>query len=235
MVPEEMDKIKKLGIPYIVIRYTNMEEQIKALQLIGKVVGGESLKKNQEIVDFYKKTLKYVKDKTREIPERERVRVYHTINGVTRTDGIDSLGADWIKAVGCENISVGEKLLKEGEIYTTSKEQIFIWEPDVIICNEKRDADFFKSSPMFSSLNAVAEQKIYNIPVSATRWGQPGSMETYFAMLWLGKTVYPDYYMDLDLEETVCQFYSQVQGIHIDKETYDKILKGEGLRKPPKG
>lgn len=232
--PEEIQKIEKLGIPYIVIKYSDTETQMAALKLISSVLSKENRERANKILDYYKDTIEYVKNKTLKIPKEERKSLYHSINGVTRTDGRDSLGADWTEIAGCKNVSINEKLLKEGDIYTAGKEQIFLWDPDVIICNEKSAAEFFCTSKMFSGLSAVRSNNVYNIPIAATRWGQQGSLETYFAMLWLGKTLYPEYYKDLDLEKEVCDFYKDIEGIYIDHETYKKILEGEGIRKVSK-
>ena len=71
---------------------------------------------------------------------------------------------------------------------------------------------------------------VYNIPVGATRWGQRGSLETFFAMIWLGVTIYPEYYADFDLQTEVTDFYRDIPGLDIDEDTYQKMLSGTGIR-----
>lgn len=226
----EKKKIEKLGIPYLVIKYRNMEEQIASLRLIGDVAGEKAKEKAEQIADYYEKTIDLVLEKSSKIPKSERLSVYHSINGATRTDNESSLGADWIKAVGLKNVSVGENLIIEGETYSATKEQIFVWDPDIIVCNDALTAKFFKESDMFSGLRAVKDGRVYNIPVGATRWGQQGSTETFFGMIWLGKTVYPEYYSDIDLKQEVFDFYENVLNITLDDEIYETILSGEGIR-----
>ncbi|MFV0441203.1 MAG: hypothetical protein ACK5LV_07935 [Lachnospirales bacterium] len=77
----------------------------------------------------------------------------------------------------------------------------------------------------------VHNKDVYNIPIAATRWGKEGSFETYFAMLWLGTTVYPEYYKDVNLKDEALSFYNDIIGIEIDDQTYELILAGEGIRK----
>jgi iron complex transport system substrate-binding protein len=226
----EVDKLDKLGIPYLVIEYTNMQEQIEALNLIGEVVGGDALKKAKKICDYYQDTIDLVTDISRKIPEDKKVSVYHSINQTFRTDGSDSLGADWIKAVGCINVSVGEKLTADGGGYFTSQEQVFKWDPDIIICNASLTKDYFEGDTAWQGLRAVYDHKVYNVPVGATRWGQEGSVETFFGMLWLGTTVYPEYYSQIDLKSEVLTFYKDVLGLDVDDDTYQKMLDGEGIR-----
>lgn len=230
IIPKEINKIKKLGIPYLVIKYGTMQEQIEALRLVGEVAGSTAKEKADEIAKYYEDTINLVENKKQSIPENERISVYHSINGVTRTDGKTSLGADWINAVGCKNVSVGENLLVEGDIFTASKEQIFVWNPDAVICNESNTADFFKTSKMFSGLRATIDDQVYNIPVGATRWGQQGSLETFFGMLWLGKTIYPKYYEDVNLKQEVFDFYKNILEVELDDSMYGKMLDGKGIR-----
>ncbi len=232
LVPEQKEKIEKLGIPYLVTKYETMEEQIDMLRMIGDVCGSSSKEKAEEIALYYENTIQLVNEKTRQIPSNEKVRIYHTLNGVNRTDGDSSLGTSWIAAVGCENVSVGEDLLTEKDMYIASTEQIFVWDPDIVICNDSPTAEFFRSNDMFSGLRAVQDGHIYNIPVGATRWGQQGSVETFFGMLWLGKTVYPELYQDVDLKKEVFNFYENTLGISLNDEIYNKMLSGTGLRVP---
>lgn len=226
----EVEKLEKLGIPYLVIGYTTMEEQIDAIRLIGQLNGGDALAKADKICDYYEHIIELVSEKKKQLDPDEQISVYHSINQVFRTDGKNSLGADWISAVGCIDCSVGETLKAERDGYFANQEQLFVWDPDAIICNDKMAADFFKTDEGWSGLRAVREGAVYQIPVGATRWGQAGSVETFFGMLWLGTTVYPELYQDVDLEMEVRKFYQDVLGISVDKSMYEKIISGEGLR-----
>ena len=229
-VPEQAAKIEKLGIPYLVIKYTTMEEQISMIRMIGQVAGGSIKEKAEDIALYYEDTIKLVTEKKSMLNEEDRVSVYHAVNSVNRTDGPSSLGTSWINAVGCKNVSVGEELKIDGTFYIAGSEQVFVWDPDFVICNDYAAAEFFKTSNMFSGLPAVNKGNVFNIPVGATRWGQEGSTETFFGMLWLGKTVYPKLYEDVDLKGEVFNFYEKILGITLDHKTYNEIMEGKGLR-----
>ena len=49
-------------------------------------------------------------------------------------------------------------------------------------------------------------------------------------MLWLGKTLYPGQYEDINLKETVVAYYRDIIGLDIDAETWDAIVAGQGVR-----
>lgn len=228
----EKEKLDSLGIPYVVSDYGNMQEQIYALRMVGAVCGSASYDKACRIADYYSSVIGRADAIREQIPDSEVVRVYHSINQAVMTDGTESLGNDWISCVGAVDVSAGNdaSMTFEDNDYYAGLEQIFQWDPDVIICNEADTRDYLLTDSKWSDLRAVSTKKVYNIPVSATRWGQRGSLETFFAILWLGKTIYPSYYEGVDLRSEVTSFYSDIEGISIDDATYGKIIAGKGLR-----
>jgi iron complex transport system substrate-binding protein len=227
----EVKKIDKLGIPYLVVSYKNMEEQMYAINMIGAAVGGKYKEKACAINDYYRKTIEMAQNISMNIPDEKRLRVYHSINEVVRTDGLDTFGYDWITCTGAVNVSAKANLTFAEEDYFASMEQIFAWDPDIVICNEASTKDYLMEDPKWTGLRAVYNKQVYNIPVGATRWGQRGSLETFFAILWLDKTIYPEYYQGVDLKQEVFSFYKDYLGIQLDDATYQFILKGEGIRK----
>ena len=49
-------------------------------------------------------------------------------------------------------------------------------------------------------------------------------------MIWLGVTIYPEYYAEFDLQTEVTDFYRDILGLNIDDEIYQKMLSGTGIR-----
>lgn len=229
---EERSKLDKLNLPYLVISYGNMAEQMYALAVTGAASGEEAAQRAQEINAYYCDVIRRVCRAAETIPESEKKTVYHSINEAVRTDGENSLGNDWITCAGAVNVSAQhtDSLQSEGEDYYANLEQIFVWDPDVVICNEAATKEYLLTDSKWSGLGAVTRGEVYNIPVGATRWGQRGSLETFFAMIWLGVTIYPEYYADFDLQTEVTDFYWDLLGLEIDNETYRKMLSGTGIR-----
>ena len=185
---EERSKLDKLNIPYLVISYGNMAEQMYALSVIGAASGEKYAENARKINSYYCDVIRRVCRAAEKIPESERKTVYHSINEAVRTDGEESLGNDWITCAGAVDVSARhtESLQSEGEDYYANMEQIFVWNPDVVICNEAGTKDYLLTDSKWTGLGAVKRGDVYNIPVGATRWGQRGSLETFFAMIWLG-------------------------------------------------
>lgn len=231
----EIEKLEKLNIPYLVIEYESIDAQISALELIESILPEEQAGRMGKIVDEYRSALALVDSCAARIPESEKMRVYHSINQAVLTDGATSIGADWVERTGAVNVSSGEEATAERGDYQATLEQVFVWDPDVVICNEATTVDYLLSDSKWEGLRAVAEQRVYPIPIGATRWGQRGSVETWFAMMWLGKLVYPDYYSDIDLHGEVVAFYQDVLGVEVDDALYDQMISGRDMRKQPTG
>ncbi|MGI5892640.1 MAG: ABC transporter substrate-binding protein [Bacillota bacterium] len=226
----ETEKLEKLGIPYLVVNYDSISEQIYAIEMIGQALGGNAQTKTMALKEYYQDVLDLAKERSAKIPETEKLRVYHSMNEAVRTDSTNSLGSDWITRVGAINVSTGEKLRIDGEDAYANLEQIFVWDPDLIICNDVNTMRYILTDSKWAGLRAVNEKKVYNIPIGATRWGHFNSAETFLAMLWLGTTIYPDYYGDIDFKQEVIKFYKDYLGLEINDETYAQMLSGEGIR-----
>ena len=230
---EEIAKLDKLGIPYLVVEYSTIEEQIAALEMIATILPDEQAQRMDAIVRAYRDGVARVEADAARIPEGETVRVYHAINQAVITDGAASIGADWIARTGAIDVSAQDSITADAGDYQATLEQVFLWDPDVVICNESSTAAYLRTDAKWEGLRAVMDERVYAIPIGATRWGQRGSVETWFAMMWLGTTIYPDHFADIDLRAEVDAFYGDVLGVEVDDELYAQMLSGEGMRKKP--
>ena len=75
-----------------------------------------------------------------------------------------------------------------------------LWNPEVIIANEKTAVDLILGSPQWSGIEAVQNGRVYLLPQGISRWGHAGSVETPLAILWTAKTVHPEIFADVDME-----------------------------------
>lgn len=224
----EREKIEKLNIPYLVIDYNNMEEQRNALLIIGKALG--KLDDAKQVVSYYESTIERVAKIVKEIPMEDRPKLYHAVNEATRTDDKGSLGADWISVTGAVNVSLEADLALSDKNYYTTLEQIFVWDPDLIICNESGIDKYILEDTKWAGLRAVRDGNVYQIPIGVSRWGHPSSSETPMAILWLAKLIYPDYFKELDIKEEIQYFYSTFFNYQVSEEEINKIIDGEGIR-----
>lgn len=223
-------KLDKLNIPYVVIDFYSMEEQIESISIIGQVLGASE--KAQKYIDYYKKTVEDIRNTVESIPTEERVTVYHSVNEAVRTDLKDSLPADWIEVTGGINVSTEDKLKISEEKSFATLEQIYQWDPDIIIVNEAGVSEYILGNEQWAALRAVKQKKVYQIPNGISRWGHPGSIETPLAVLWTAKLLYPAYFENLNIETEVKEYYKSFFNMELSDNQIKEILSGKGMRDP---
>lgn len=224
----ETEKLEKVKIPFLVVDYNSIEEQLYAAEMIGQVIGENE--KARQYKEYYQDYINRVQDRIQDIDPQQRVRVYHSINEATRTDVAGSLSGEWLEAAGAYNVSAQEKLkLLEGKYYA-SLEQILLWNPEVILVNELGVDDYILTNKQWAPLTAVKNKKVYKLPSGISRWGHPSSPETPLAILWTAKTLYPDRFNDLDMAGECRNFYKEFFGMELSDEVIQNILYGDGMR-----
>ena len=227
--PDEKAKLETLGIPYLVVNYTTMADQMQVVTLLGKALRNEEMA--QRYVDYYQKCVNTVKTGMADMPESSPLRLYHSVNEATRTDYKGSLSADWIGLFNVENVSLDTKLnMMEDKAYATL-EQIYTWDPDIIIANESGVADYIRTDSKWQGLRAVINGDVHQIPIGISRWGHPTSVETPLAILWLAELLYPEQY-EVDISAEMTSFYQTFFNYSISPEEANDIISGYGVRTP---
>lgn len=226
----EMEKLKKVKIPVIALQYESMAEQQYAMQMIAKILGTEA--EGQRYTEYYQQTVAEVQKRVAAVPENERVRIYHSTAEATRTDNANTLAADWTKAAGVINVSVGEGLeFSDGNHYA-SLEQILMWNPDYILVNDSNLVGYIMNHEHWRPLKAVKNNRVLALPIGISRWGHPNSLETPLVVLWTAKLAYPELFEDWDIVKATQDFYKEFFDWELDEATVDKMLKGTGMRAP---
>lgn len=226
---KEIDKLKKSKIPYLVVEFRNIKEQQYAIEMIGRAVGNYDKAKRYN--EYYQKCIDHVQNIVANIPMEQRSKLYHAVNEATRTDAKGTLPADWTQIAGAINVSVNEDLKFLDNKYFASLEQIYLWNPEVIIVNEDGVTDYLMTNKQWSNLEAVKNHKVFQLPNGISRWGHPGSLETPLAILWTAKTLYPDKFASLDMVEEIQHFYQEFFNYQVTEGTALKVLRGKGMRR----
>jgi iron complex transport system substrate-binding protein len=229
----EMEKLERFKIPTIIIDYSDMESQQKAVSIIGKTIGRE--KRAEEYNDYFRKIVTKVKSQTENLPEDKRLRLYYSENEATRTTLDNDLSTDWLKITGVINVarkSSGNVL--EGKNFA-GIEQILLWNPDVILANEPEALKLMMTDRKWAAIDAVKNKRVYQMPIAISRWGHPGSIETPMAILWTAKKMYPSLFTDINMEKETKKYYKTFFNYELSDQKVKTILEGELVRKPKHG
>ncbi len=224
----EASKLDACGLTWLAVNFHSMEEQQQAIALIGRAIGAPE--KAAAYNAYYQRFIDSVQKAVASIPPESRVRLYHATVEPTRTSYGNSLPSDWLRAAGVINVTARKRTRFLDGKHQVSIEQILIWDPDVILVNEPGAAAFIRKSPKWSAIAAVEKGRVYQMPIGISRWGHPGSLETPLALLWTGKSVYPDRFRDLDIKQEIRHFYKVFFNYKLSGPMIGRILCGEGMR-----
>ncbi|HHX50777.1 MAG TPA: ABC transporter substrate-binding protein, partial [Clostridia bacterium] len=207
---EDADKLQKqTGISVFIID-GKLENTPQAYLALGKLMRVEA--KAKELFSYSYHAINGVKN--RGIPEKKRVTVFFG-NGVKSLDTAPagSSHAEVIDLAAGKNVAVLSGATGRMEV---GLEQVIKWNPQVILVNGEPKQDLTSgqaaksilSDVNWSTIEAVKHQRVYSIPKSPYAWvDRPPGPNRIIGLKWVGKTLYPDYYMNLDLNQEIKTFY----------------------------
>lgn len=226
----EMEKLDRFRVPAVIIHYSDMESQQKAISIIGKVIGREE--KAEEYNSFYRKTVNRIKSVTDKLPEDKKLRLYYSENEATRTTLDNDLSADWLRVTGIINVALNHPgNILEGKNFV-GIEQILIWNPQVILASEPEALKLMLEDRKWRAIDAVKDGRVYQMPIAISRWGHPGSIETPMAILWTAHKLYPSLFPEINMETETKNYYKHFFNYDLSESKVRAVLEGELIRKP---
>ncbi|MDD2336591.1 MAG: ABC transporter substrate-binding protein [Geobacteraceae bacterium] len=162
------DMTRKTGVPVVALTYGGTgilsdDRALRSLSLLGSILGED--KRARDITTYITVIREDLSRRTRGIaPGNPRVYVgciaYKGIHGITSTDAeffpLDALGAS----------NVAKGLRKSGHLFI-DREQILVWDPDVILIDVAGMAllrkDFAEHPVFYRKLKAVREGRVFQV------------------------------------------------------------------------
>ena len=183
---------ERTGIPTVFI-HMDLNTITAAYETLGGITGETD--QARKVIDYIEKTMSETEERTRRIPEAERVRVYYgdgdglnaMVSGTVHTDVIDIAGG--------VNVAEVEETMRGGEAII-SLEQLMLWNPDVILFTPDSIYDEAASLPEWREIRAIKSGRIYEVPGLPYNWmGRPASVNRILGIRWLSNLLYPDLFM----------------------------------------
>lgn len=207
--------------------YNAVETLNQWMLLLGQIFPGND--RTNLVQQYSEESVKLVQERTADIPEAERARVFFLFNysdSAIVTSGKNFFGQYWADAVGAVNVA--EELTDDNSVKVTL-EQVYAWNPDRILVTNFTTAmpeDLYNGtvgSYDWSGIDAIENQKVYKMPLGMYRSYTPG-VDTPITLLWLAKTIYPDRFEDVDITEKTISYYQDVFGVTLTAEQAERIF-----------
>ena len=132
--------------------------------------------------------------------------------------------------VGVENAIVVEDVTNKGGGNIISLEQLYNFDPDVILFSTGSIYDTVADDPAWSQLSAVSSGKYYEVPGSPYSWlSGPPSMNMIIGVWCLGNLIYPEDYV-YDRTTVAQELYKTLWGYDLSANEAASLLANSTLK-----
>lgn len=227
---EDLDALQKqIGIPVIFLEadVVHMEQMYRTL---GSILSGKEARGN-ELADFAAETVAMAAEASAKVTDAERVRVMYTsgVSGLD-TNAEGSTQAQALSLVGAENAIVVPEVSNRGGGNTINLEQLYNFDPDVILFAPGSIYETVAEDTAWSQLSAIRDGRYYEIPGLPYNWlSGPPSINMLLGVWWLGNLLYPQYY-DYDVTEKVQEAFWLLWGYDLSADEAAEMLQNSTLK-----
>ena len=217
------ETLNKLNVPYVYAVAENLAAYPDVFIFLGKVLGREA--RGEKLARYTRKVLSGVAAVTDKTPWEKRPTVYYAEG----TDGLktecnDSIHVELIKLAGDRNVHRCHTASHVG-MEKISLEQVILYNPDVIVAQEKAFYDKVFSDPRWQHVSAVKEKQVYLIPRVPFNWfDRPPSFMRILGLQWLMVNLYPEQY-PLDIVREAKTFYQLFLGADVSQEDMQAVIR----------
>lgn len=230
----DMNKVQRQsGIPTVFLE-TTLDSFAGAYRRLGTLLGCEE--KAESLAAYVEETVRTARENALLIPEEARLSVmYGSGSTGLNCNARGSVQADVIELVGAVNaIVVPEKELQnKGGGNTINMEQLYLFDPDVVLLTEGGPYDGLAADETWGQLRAVENGDYYEIPCLPYNWlSNPPSINRVLGVWWLGNLLYPEVY-DYDMAEKTMEFYSLFYGCDLTRQEAEALLSNSTGKRLP--
>ena len=221
-IVEDMDSLQeKTGIPVVFLE-SSLEQVPDTFVSLGELTGTEQ--RAQELAAYCTDVLERVKETTASLSESEKIRVYVGDGEYgTEASPAGSVHSEVMDLLGAVNVAALEEYSDSGK-KEVPMEQILIWDPEVVFLTTDANYDEIYEDPVWSSVQAVKDHRVYEIPSSPYNWiDRPPSMQRILGLLWMGNLLYPERY-GFDMVKKVQEYYRLFYQYDLSKDEAEEML-----------
>jgi iron complex transport system substrate-binding protein len=234
------------GIPVVSIRYRTQgfidEGFHRSMRVFAEVVGAQE--RCEEVLAYIEECRADLNERTKDIPDEDKLKAY---TGAVTFNGRHGFAFTYVNfpaftAVNANNVAdvflqertgeAAEKAKAEGKAYIGNDgfevdlEQIIAWDPDIVFLdpgNMDLVNDEYANNPgFFDSLRAVQEGQVYTMP--STNAAGPNVTYLLINAYYAGKTLYPEQFADIVLEEKA----GEIMELMLGQDFFDQ-MQAEGF------
>lgn len=219
------DVLNSLNIPFVYVIVGNLGDVPDfpaAYTFLGKLLGKED--RAAQLADYCQKTLNEVALVVQKVSEPFRPGVYYAeCEDGLATEYDDSLHAHLLKLLGDVNVHRGHMTEHKG-MEIISLDQLVAYNPAVIIAWNRAFTQNILRDPVWNSIRAVRDRRVYAIPNAPFNWfDRPPCFMRILGLKWLTHILYPNDYA-IDIIKETQKFYALFLNTDITAEEASRII-----------
>lgn len=228
----ELSQLADLGIAAVAGTSTYTLEDVKSQVRAYAAALNESAKARAETYcSYFDKKLAMIKERTKDLEDSERPRVYYAGTDILVTYGKYSDLNEVIEAAGGQAVA---REVEGGSRVPVDYEQLMSWDPEYIFLDHggmnhadtvEELRELLLSDPVYDGVTAVKREQVYMTPSGVFYWDM--GLQKILLIEYMAKTIHPDLFEDLSMEEELMEFYQKFFGYDLTRDEAVKILKRE--------
>lgn len=205
---ETAEMYQNAGIAAIAVSGETFDEVYETARIMGEVF--DCPERAAEVINFIEELRGIISSRLAGLPDKEKPVVLVCGNGGVYTAATaDMFQHQMIETAG--GINAGAAL--EGTWANTSAEDIILWNPDYIVLGSSYGVtvESVLEESALRPVKAVKEKEVYLFPSTLGWWDFP-LPQSILGIIWMAKTIHPEYFEDVDMLEMANGVYQFIYG-----------------------
>jgi iron complex transport system substrate-binding protein len=213
---------KQLGFPVVYVRLDRLHDYAESFRFLGTLLNRES--RGRMLSDYAEQALEAVGTAVSGLADEKKKRIYYAegMDGLSTECDLSS-HTELIPLAGAKNVY--QCTPKDGfGMERISIEQVMLFDPAVILAQEKTFVEHVFQDPRWQGIRAVRDKHVLLIPRNPFNWfDRPPSFMRILGIQWLTHSLYPDRF-SLDLPSETRKFYKLFLNVDLDYASFKKVL-----------
>lgn len=222
--PAQAAQLQRAGIAIASFKANSLSALVERTLISGEILGGEAVARSKAYKAYFEGNVAKVNKALANLPDQQRVSLYHSMGTPLSTSGRPSLNQDWMDLAHVRNVAA-DWFGGNGSTWAdVSIEQVMAADPDIIVSMRASDAQEIRSNAKWRNLRAVKSGRVYANPKGMFWWCRETSEEA-LQFLWLAKLAYPKHMQDIDMRAETRYFYKTFYHYELSETELEEFLK----------
>ena len=207
-------------VPYILLD-GSIQHIPDALTTVGAMLG--VAQRGQDLASFARDKIDGLRGRLLITESTSRPLVYYGRG----SDGLETglAGSQAMAAIDQAGVINVAARLGSGGLTRVTREQIFQWDPAIIIAEQRSFYNALQRDRRWRGLAAVTQKRVYLAPADPFGWvDDPPGVNRIIGLPWLTSLFYPDVYQE-DLRANVREFYDQFYRIKLTDRQLEALVR----------